>query len=177
MAEINCSTWREELQALVGLEDLKRQLKELETAARLQQKEGRAGGLGRNALFTGGPGTGKTTLAVIYAKMLMDLGLVRERKLVSLPVTALESRYVGGSAENLRKAVEEAMGGVLLIDEVHLLSRMPEGTEILRMLVYLMVEYRDELTVVLMGYEDGARAMLAADPGLPRRLRLFRLPD
>jgi probable Rubsico expression protein CbbX len=124
--------------------------------------------------FTGRPGTGKTTVANRMAKMLHELGYVRKGHLVVATRDDLVGQYVGHTAPKTKEVLKKAMGGVLFIDEAYYLYR-PEndrdyGQEAIEMLLQVMENQRDDLVVILAGYQDRMEVFYQANPGFRSRI-------
>ncbi|MET7848394.1 AAA family ATPase [Streptomyces avermitilis] len=167
----------EKLADLKGLEEVQNHLERLRkrvTAERLLRAQGR----GTNAetasphlLFAGSPGTGKTTVAQLLGEMYRELGVLSRGHVVETKLEDLTAGYVGQTADYANSVVDEALGGVLFLDEVHGLSG--EGAsflpEVIRALLTRMESDRHRLVVIAAGYPDRVDEFLAADPGLVRR--------
>ena len=163
---------------LVGLKPVKayiRQLASLLLVARLREKVGLASE--RPTLhmsFSGHPGTGKTTVAMRMAKILQHLGYLRRGHLVVATRDDLVGQYVGHTAPKTKETLKKAMGGVLFIDEAYYLYR-PEnerdyGQEAIEMLLQAMENQREDLVVILAGYQDRMETFFQYNPGFRSRV-------
>jgi probable Rubsico expression protein CbbX len=163
---------------LVGLQPVKayiRQLASLLLVARLREKVGLASE--RPTLhmsFSGHPGTGKTTVAMRMAKILQHLGYLRRGHLVVATRDDLVGQYVGHTAPKTKETLKKAMGGVLFIDEAYYLYR-PEnerdyGQEAIEMLLQAMENQREDLVVILAGYQDRMETFFQYNPGFRSRV-------
>ena len=124
--------------------------------------------------FTGNPGTGKTTVALRMAEILHRLGYVRKGHLVAVTRDDLVGQYIGHTAPKTREVLKRAMGGVLFIDEAYYLYR-PEnerdyGQEAIEILLQEMENHRDDLVVILAGYEDRMDRFFQSNPGMSSRI-------
>lgn len=126
----------------------------------------------RHLVFTGNPGTGKTTVARLVAKIYRSLGLLDKGHLVELDRTGLVAGYLGQSEAKTAEAVERALGGVLFIDEAYALVGDQYGDAAIAVLVKAMEDHRDDLVVIAAGYTDRMQEFLDMNPGLASRLRL-----
>jgi len=163
---------------LIGLAPVKTRIREtaaLLLVARLREQVGLS--TERPTLhmsFTGGPGTGKTTVALRMAAILHRLGYVRRGHLVVATRDDLVGQYVGHTAPKTKEVVKRAMGGVLFIDEAYYLYR-PEnerdyGQEAIEMLLQVMENQRDDLVVILAGYKDRMETFFQSNPGFRSRI-------
>ncbi|MDD0839123.1 CbbX protein [Curvibacter sp. HBC61] len=124
--------------------------------------------------FSGNPGTGKTTVALRMAQILHRLGHVRKGHLVAVTRDDLVGQYIGHTAPKTREVLKRAMGGVLFIDEAYYLYR-PEnerdyGQEAIEILLQVMENHRDDLVVILAGYEDRMNTFFQSNPGMRSRI-------
>jgi probable Rubsico expression protein CbbX len=124
--------------------------------------------------FTGGPGTGKTTVALRMAQLLKGLGYLQKGHLVSVTRDEMVGQYIGHTAPKTKEVLARAMGGVLFIDEAYYLHR-PEnerdyGQEAIEILLQVMENQREDLVVILAGYKDRMDAFFASNPGMSSRI-------
>jgi hypothetical protein len=174
-----------ELDALIGLEGAKREVRLVANLLRVQQIR-RERGLpvldqSRHLIFTGNPGTGKTTVARLLAQIYRTLEVVEKGHLVEADRAALVAGFVGQTAGRVVAAFDRADEGVLLIDEAYSLARGGEndfGREAIDTIVKLVEDRRDRVVVILAGYPDEMADLVEANPGMESRFpRTIHFPD
>ena len=176
---------RAELDSLVGLGAVKEYVFGLADNLQVQQRRAAAGfktaSLSMHMIFTGNPGTGKTTVARLVAKYLKAIGALKGGQLVEVTRADLVGRYTGHTAPLTNSVIESALGGVLFIDEAYSLYRGEQdsfGLEAIDTLVKGMEDHRDELVVVLAGYTREMEVFLTANSGLASRFpNKIEFPD
>ena len=169
-------TVEESLRNIVGLQNVKGKLKEFEKYMLFQMKA-KANNMNLKSsnmhmIFTGNPGTGKTTVARIMAKMLYDLGMLKENKLVEVEKKDLVASYLGQTASKTSEVIEKALGGVLFIDEAYSLTedKDPYGKEAMATLIKAMEDKKDELVVIFAGYKNEMKTFLDSNSGIASRI-------
>jgi hypothetical protein len=174
-----------ELDELVGMVDVKREVRLTTDLTRVEQLR-RQRGLpvldhSRHLVFTGNPGTGKTTVARLLAQIYRTLGVVKKGHLVETDRSQLVAGYVGQTAIQVRKVFDEADEGVLLIDEAYALARGGDndfGKEAIDTIVKLVEDRRDSIIVIVAGYPEEMATFVDANPGLRSRFpKTIHFPD
>lgn len=176
----------ERLHELTGLADVKEHIDRLRWRAEAEANRRRAGLPSEpdslHMVFTGHPGTGKTTVARLVGEIYRDMGLLRRGHVHAPEAADLIGMYVGHTAVQTNKAVDAALDGVLFIDEAYRLSEQPGGfgQEAIDSLVTRMDNDRDRLVVIVAGYPEKMDDFLRSNPGLPRRFprsNIIEFPD
>ncbi|PKG22408.1 AAA family ATPase [Niallia nealsonii] len=169
-----------ELEQLIGLNGVKAEIKKIIAFVKMQQLRREKGQrilpIQLHAVFTGNPGTGKTTVAKLYAQFLKDCGILKRGHLIVTSRADFVAGYVGQSAIKTKKKIREALGGVLFIDEAYSLlsgSNQDFGKEVVDTLVMEMTNHNENLVVVLAGYPKETEQLLASNPGLQSRFKKY----
>ena len=174
-----------ELDALVGLAEVKADVRRLASLLRIQQLRTQRGmptiETSHHLVFTGNPGTGKTTVARLLSQILRTLGVVSKGHLVETDRSHLVAGFVGQTAMRTREVLESALGGTLLVDEAYALARGSEqdfGREAIDTIVKFMEDHRDDLAIIAAGYPEEMAELIDANPGLKSRFtRTIHFPD
>ena len=176
----------EELEDLIGLDNVKQEVKSLANFVKLQKQRQEKGmktpKMSYHLVFTGSPGTGKTTVARIVARIYKDLGILKTGHTVETDRSGLVAEYVGQTATKTNAIVDSALNGVLFIDEAYAL--VPEnasndyGQEAISTLLKRMEDDRDKLVVIIAGYTNEMKRFIDSNPGLQSRFnRYINFPD
>ncbi|MEV4312789.1 AAA family ATPase [Actinocrispum sp. NPDC049592] len=174
-----------EIESLIGLDSVKHEVRLLVAEAKADRMRREAGiplaSPTRHLVFTGSPGTAKTTMARLIAAAYAKLGLLSSGHLVEVSRGDLIGEYLGQTAPKVRAAVAKALGGVLFIDEAYSLTPAwydGYGSEAIAELIKLMEEHRDDLVVIAAGYDGKMAKFMEANPGLSSRFpTTLRFPD
>ena len=177
----------EELDNLIGLDSVKAEVRTLANFVKVQQRRKAKGlktpSINYHLVFTGSPGTGKTTVARIVARIYKDLGVLKSGHTVETDRSGLVGQYIGMTAPKTNAIIDSAMNGVLFIDEAYAL--VPErgldndyGQEAISTLLKRMEDDRDSLVVIIAGYPDEMQRFIDSNPGLQSRFnRYIDFPD
>ena len=173
---------RAELDALVGLAPVKDYVFGLADNLQVQQRRAAAGfktaSLSMHMIFTGNPGTGKTMMARMMARIYRSLDILSKGQLVEVDRSGLVAGYVGQTAIKTQKVIQKALGGVLFIDEAYALNGKSEndfGQEAIDTILKAMEDHRDDLVVIVAGYTDLMDRFIHSNPGLESRFNRFLL--
>jgi len=168
-----------ELDCMVGLDDIKQSIITMANQARFCFERRRAGfptsdDTPRHAIFTGNPGTGKTTIAKMIGRIYHSLGVLSKGEVICADRTRLVGRYVGETENNMKIVLAEAHGNVLFIDEAYNLydgadDRQDYGNHVLDSLLTVLAQPNPDMVIILAGYEKEMDAMLNSNPGLSGR--------
>ena len=174
----------EELESLVGLTTIKEDVKELMAFVKIQKLRKDAGlksvPVSLHLVFTGNPGTGKTTVARIIGRLYKQIGVLSQGQLVEVDRSGLVAGYVGQTALKTQEQIKKAMGGVLFIDEAYALAQKDDafGQEAIDTVLKAMEDHRDDLVVIVAGYTKPMEKFINSNPGLKSRFnKYFEFPD
>ena len=169
----------EELGELIGLDNIKKDVRELAAFAKIQKLRKEQGiktvPVSLHLVFTGNPGTGKTTVARILAKIYRKIGVLSKGQLVETDRSGLVAGYVGQTAIKTQEMIDKAIGGVLFIDEAYALSQKDDafGEEAINTVLKAMEDHRDDLIVIVAGYTEPMEKFIASNPGLKSRFNKY----
>ena len=174
-----------ELDSVIGLDDVKSYIRSLQAHVLINQRRRQQGlkttEISKHMIFTGNPGTGKTTIARLFARYMKAIGALSQGQLVEVTRADLVAKYVGQTAPLTMSVIRSALGGVLFIDEAYSLYRGRDdsfGLEAIDTLVKAMEDNRDDLIVILAGYKKEMTAFLEANSGLKSRFpNIIEFPD
>ena len=168
------------LDQLVGLENVKEEVQSIVSFVKMQTIRRNHGlpivPIQLHSVFTGNPGTGKTTVAKIYAELLKECGLLKRGHLIVTSRADFVAGYVGQTALKTKRKIREALGGVLFIDEAYSLLGQTAGDfgkEVIDTLVDEMTKHNENLVVILAGYSNEMEQLLESNPGLKSRFKKF----
>ena len=169
----------EELNELIGLEDIKKDVKELVSFMKIQKLRAEKGSksvpVSLHLVFTGNPGTGKTTIARILARLYKEIGVLSKGQLVEVDRSGLVAGYVGQTAVKTQAKIQEALGGILFIDEAYALAKEGNdyGQEAIDTILKAMEDHRDDFVVIVAGYTDLMETFINSNPGLKSRFNKY----
>ena len=170
---------RDELGELTGLESIKHDVKELIAYVKVQKMRSEKGlksvPVSLHLVFTGNPGTGKTTVARIIAKLYKKIGVLSKGQLVEVDRSGLVAGYVGQTAIKTGEKIKEAKGGVLFVDEAYALAKDGDdyGQESIDTILKAMEDNRDDFVVIVAGYTEPMKKFIDSNPGLRSRFNKY----
>ena len=184
LKEVNTKSFDElsdELNSLIGLENVKKEIEDLVAFNKVQQSREKIGLKKTNRTmhmaFLGNPGTGKTTVARIVGNMYRSLGILSKGHFIEATRTDLIAEYQGQTALKVKRLIQKAKGGVLFIDEAYSITENEKsdsyGRECLTELTKALEDYRSDLVVIVAGYDDLMKKFFESNPGLKSRFNYF----
>ena len=184
LKEISSKTFEDlsdELKSLIGLENVKKEIEDLVIFNKVQKNREKIGLKKTNRTmhmaFLGNPGTGKTTVARIVGNMYRSLGILSKGHFIEASRTDLIAEYQGQTALKVKRLIQKAKGGVLFIDEAYSITENEKsdsyGRECLTELTKALEDYRDDLVVIVAGYDDLMKKFFESNPGLKSRFNYF----
>lgn len=183
LQEKNIEELLQELDAMIGLGEVKQKVRDFTDYVKFMQYRAEQGieeksKINVHTVFTGNPGTGKTTVAQMMGKIYKALGLLSKGHVMEVGRADLVAEFIGQTAPKVKAAIEKARGGVLFIDEAYALARSKEdgkdfGAEVIEVLIKEMSDGKGDLAVIVAGYPEPMATFLDSNPGMRSRFNLF----
>lgn len=178
----------EELDAMIGLQSIKKKIREYTSYLnfiQIRRKKGfeDAERINLHAVFTGNPGTGKTTVAKMLGQIYYHMGLLSKGHVYEVDRTELVAEYIGQTAPKTKEAIKKAKGGILFVDEAYALARKDDdtkdfGKEVIEVLIREMSDGDGDIAIIVAGYPEQMKNFLESNPGLKSRFHIqFEFPD
>ena len=170
---------QKQLDSMIGLGGVKEQvhsiINELKIDELRKSKGLKVSNTSKHLVFKGNPGTGKTTIARLLSKIYKELGILEKGQLVEVDRGGIVAGYVGQTALKTKEKIDEAMGGILFIDEAYTLAKGENdfGQEAIDILLKAMEDHRDEFIVIVAGYDEPMETFLQSNPGLKSRFNEY----
>ena len=173
------SSSMQKLDQLIGLKEVKAQIRDIGHLMKNRKDPQRARlpaiAMSQHLVFTGNPGTGKTTVARLVGEIYRELGLLKKGQFVEIDGRGLIAEYVGQTAIKAKEIISQALDGVLFIDEAYALAQSDSGNdfgaEAVATLIKMMEDHRERLVVIIAGYEEEMEKLLESNPGLKSRFK------
>lgn len=180
----NPNTVEETLSKIIGMENVKDQVRELNQYLSIRKNLEKAGAklpdFNMHMMFLGNPGVGKTSIARVISKILFDLGYCREEKLIEVTSKDLVGAYGNQTGIKTNRVIMRALGGVLFVDEAYSLSNScgQAGAEAIAIIIKAMMDYKDDLVVMFAGYNLEMRSFVESNSGISSRINyIFKFED
>lgn len=178
--ESDFEKYMEELNSLIGLEKVKKDVSTMINLVRIRKQREEKGlpvtDMSLHLVFTGNPGTGKTTVARLISKIYQTIGVLEKGHLIETDRSGMIGQYIGHTEKKTERVIESAVGGVLFIDEAYALAGKGEkdyGNDAIEVLLKQMEDRRDQFIVIVAGYPDKMEEFLKSNPGLKSRFNKF----
>ncbi|WP_295756833.1 AAA family ATPase [uncultured Holdemanella sp.] len=170
---------QKQLDSMIGLDEVKEQVHSIINELKIDELRKSKGlkvfNTSKHLVFKGNPGTGKTTIARLLSKIYRELGILEKGQLIEVDRGGIVAGYVGQTALKTKEKIDEAMGGILFIDEAYTLAKGENdfGQEAIDTLLKAMEDHRDEFIVIVAGYDEPMEAFLQSNPGLKSRFNEY----